>query len=86
MPQARKTRSPSNPVLITTIPPAVCVEPFSVDRIPIATRTTNTEEAELKNVSSSLLLIGYPRKDQPEKGLPFRYTDYLELVDWSHPE
>lgn len=25
---------------------------------------------------------GYPRKDMPE-GLPFRLSDYLELVDWS---
>jgi len=25
---------------------------------------------------------GYPRKNMP-KGLPFRLTDYLELVDWS---
>ncbi len=25
---------------------------------------------------------GYPRKDSP-KGLPFRLTDYLELVDWT---
>ena len=25
---------------------------------------------------------GYPRQDMP-KGLPFRLTDYLELVDWT---
>jgi hypothetical protein len=25
---------------------------------------------------------GYPRQNMP-KGLPFRYTDYLELVDWT---
>jgi hypothetical protein len=30
-----------------------------------------------------LPFIGYPGKDQPEKGLPFRYTDYLELIDWT---
>ncbi len=30
-----------------------------------------------------LPFIGYPRKGQPEKGLPFRYTDYLELIDWT---
>ena len=26
--------------------------------------------------------VGYPRENRP-KGLPFRLTDYLELVDWS---
>ncbi len=26
--------------------------------------------------------VGYPREDMP-KGLPFRLSDYLELVDWS---
>lgn len=26
--------------------------------------------------------VGNPRKDMP-KGLPFRFSDYLELVDWS---
>ena len=30
-----------------------------------------------------LPFTGYPRNDQPKKGLPFRYTDYLELVDWT---
>ena len=27
-------------------------------------------------------IVGYPRENMP-KGLPFRLTDYLELVDWS---
>jgi len=29
-----------------------------------------------------LPFAGYPRQDMP-KGLPFRLSDYLELVDWS---
>ena len=29
-----------------------------------------------------LRFAGYPRQDMP-KGLPFRLTDYLELVDWT---
>lgn len=31
---------------------------------------------------SLLPFAGYPRNNMP-KGLPFRYTDYLELVDWT---
>ncbi|MES9864148.1 MAG: transposase [Candidatus Thiodiazotropha sp. LLP2] len=29
-----------------------------------------------------LPFVGYPRKDMP-KGVPFRFVDYLELVDWT---
>jgi len=32
--------------------------------------------------TSLLPFAGNPRRDMP-KGLPFRYTDYLELVDWT---
>jgi len=32
--------------------------------------------------TSLLPFAGNPRKDMP-KGLPFRYTGYLELVDWT---
>ena len=45
---------------------------------------TKPENPELINAQSKFLLpfAGYSRKHMP-KGLPFRYTDYLELVDWS---
>ena len=34
------------------------------------------------NQTGLLPFVGYPRKDMPE-GLPFRLTDYLELVEWT---
>ena len=37
----------------------------------------------LRQQASALMpFTGYPRNNMP-KGLPFRLTDYLELVDWS---
>jgi hypothetical protein len=35
-----------------------------------------------QQVRTLLPFAGNPRSDMP-KGLPFRFTDYLELVDWS---
>jgi hypothetical protein len=39
-------------------------------------------EAIRAQPSELLPFAGYPRKKMP-KGLPFRYTDYLELVEWT---
>ncbi len=39
-------------------------------------------EAIRAQPSELLPLVGYPRNKMP-KGLPFRYTDYLELVEWT---
>jgi hypothetical protein len=42
-----------------------------------------TENAEEAATPKGLLpFVGYPHQDMP-KGLPFRLTDYLELVDWT---
>lgn len=38
--------------------------------------------SESKTPSGLLPFVGYPRNNMPE-GLPFRLTDYLELVDWT---
>lgn len=35
-----------------------------------------------QQLKSMLPFVGYPRQGMP-KGLPFRLTDYLELVDWT---
>ncbi len=43
---------------------------------------TNNPEAISAQPKCLLPFAGYPRKQMP-KGLPFRYTDYLELVDWT---
>ena len=44
-----------------------------------ASKTPNRHDQQ----SSSLLpFAGNPRKEMP-KGLPFRLTDYIELVDWT---
>jgi hypothetical protein len=45
-------------------------------RMQISQQETNTQPIEL------LPFAGNPRKNMPE-GIPFRYTDYLELVDWT---
>ncbi len=36
-----------------------------------------------QQVKGLLPFIGNPRAEMPKKGLPFKLTDYLELVDWS---
>jgi hypothetical protein len=43
--------------------------------------TVNPEAIEAQP-DALLPFAGYPRQKMP-KGLPFRYTDYLELVDWT---
>jgi hypothetical protein len=52
----------------------------------ITSAKVNSEKAEDQdtNTQPSCLLpfVGNPRQDMP-KGLPFRLTDYLELVDWT---
>ena len=44
-----------------------------------AVHTPNHPQQQTKGL---LPFAGYPRQDMP-KGLPFRLTDYLELVDWT---
>ncbi len=41
-----------------------------------------TSNPELKQPGHLLPFVGNPRKEIP-KGLPFKLTDYLELLDWS---
>jgi hypothetical protein len=45
-------------------------------RMQISQQETNTQPIEL------LPFAGNARKNMPE-GIPFRYTDYLELVNWT---
>jgi hypothetical protein len=47
--------------------------------IALAAHTPNHFHQQPKGLMS---FAGYPRQDMP-KGLPFRLTDYLELVDWT---
>ncbi len=45
--------------------------------------TNNIQSNDISQQPEQLLpFAGNPRKNMP-KGLPFRYTDYLELVDWT---
>ncbi len=48
--------------------------------------SSNSEHQDPNNLdqqhSTLLAFAGNPRKHQPE-GLPFKYTDYLKLVDWT---
>jgi hypothetical protein len=45
-------------------------------RIRVSQQQSNMQTIE------RLPFAGNPRKNMPE-GIPFRYTDYLELVDWT---
>ena len=61
--------------------------PESSDYTSIQQRINSAQAAHSPNhftqQSKGLLpFAGYPRQDMP-KGLPFRLTDYLELVDWT---
>lgn len=49
-------------------------------RIQMALKTRPTQSTAAH--TSLYPFAGYPRKDMPE-GLPFRLTDYLELVEWT---
>ncbi|MDX2423259.1 MAG: hypothetical protein QNK43_11345 [Amphritea sp.] len=50
-------------------------------RIKQALKVKQSSQAE-QQPETLLPFVGYPRKDMPE-GLPFRLSDYIELVDWS---
>ena len=61
--------------------------PESSEHTSIQQRISTAQSAHtpnhLKQQTKGLLpFAGYPRQDMP-KGLPFRLTDYLELVDWT---
>lgn len=61
--------------------------PETSDHTSIQRRITQAQGTHHPNhpkqqVRELLPFVGNPRKDMP-KGLPFRLTDYLELVDWS---
>ncbi len=45
-------------------------------------QTAHTPNHPQQQPTGLLPFAGYPRTDMP-KGLPFRLTDYLELVDWT---
>ena len=61
--------------------------PETSDHTSIQQRIQKARQAHLPNhpqqqPSALMPFAGYLRKDMP-KGLPFRLTDYLELVDWT---
>jgi len=61
--------------------------PETSDYTSIKQRIIKAQQSPVPNHSRQQLrdlmsFVGYPRKNMP-KGLPFRLTDYLELVDWS---
>ena len=61
--------------------------PETSDHTSIKQRVKKAEMAHAPNhlnqqVKSLLPFAGNPRKDMP-KGLPFRLTDYIELVEWT---
>ncbi len=45
-------------------------------------KSTEQPDSHEQQADALLPFAGNPRKDMP-KGLPFRLTDYLELVDWT---
>ena len=60
--------------------------PEASDHTSIKQRILKAQQTSLANhpqqPSALMPFVGYPRQDMP-KGLPFRLTDYLELVDWT---
>jgi len=61
--------------------------PETTDHTSIKLRATKAQQVTQPNhpnqqASDLMPFVGYPRENMP-KGLPFRLTDYLELVDWS---
>ena len=61
--------------------------PEQSDHTSIQQRCRRAQDAHNPNhsqqqVTGLMPFVGNPRRDMP-KGLPFRLTDYLELVDWS---
>ena len=61
--------------------------PESSDHTSIKQRAIKAQQVAQPNhpnqqASELMPFVGYPRENIP-KGLPFRLTDYLELVDWS---
>ena len=61
--------------------------PETSDHTSIQQRINTTQSAHTPNhlqqqTQGLMPFAGYPRQDIP-KGLPFRLTDYLELVDWT---
>jgi hypothetical protein len=52
-------------------------------RIKHKSQTSSVNPEAIRAQTSELLpFTGYPRNEMP-KGLPFRYTDFLELVEWT---
>lgn len=59
---------------------AMAKTPETSDHTSVKHRITNASQ---KNTAQPLFqFAGYPRKDMPE-GLPFKFDDYLELLDWT---
>jgi len=44
--------------------------------------TAASSDAHTPQTTALMPFVGNPREEMP-KGLPFRFTDYLELVDWT---
>ena len=65
----------------------MAITPETSDYTSIKLRINRAKTAQSPNHLTQqprnlLPFAGYPRQDMP-KGLPFRLTDYLELVDWT---
>ena len=65
----------------------MAITPETSDHTSIKQRASKAQQVSQPNhpnQQASILMpfVGYPRESMP-KGLPFRLTDYLELVDWS---
>ena len=61
--------------------------PETSDHTSIKLRVNKAQQVSQPNhprqqATDLMPFVGYPRENMP-KGLPFRLTDYLELVDWS---
>jgi hypothetical protein len=54
----------------------------SIQRRIATARSAHHADHPQQQTRGLLPFAGYPRQDMP-KGLPFRLTDYLELVDWT---
>ena len=61
--------------------------PEASDHTSIKQRTAKAQQVAQANhprqqAENLMPFVGYPRENMP-KGLPFRLTDYIELVDWT---
>jgi len=61
---------------------AMVETPEKSEHTSIQKRIKSNKQQPGQQPAELMPFVGYPRTNMPE-GLPFRYTDYLELIDWT---